>query len=145
MTGKRKHASLGRLELTPLMGTLLLFLACGSVDGVDVDAAGGAGGRGGAAGDVGGRGGALTGGAGGDAGGRGGAAGDVGQGGAAAGTGGAAGGAGGSGGACGSTSVCYACSTLRVACTSPNPSAGPWVCCTQAGLISCDTNKCGVF
>jgi hypothetical protein len=43
---KRKHASLRRLELAPLMGTLLLFLACGSVSTAVDAAAGGAGGGG---------------------------------------------------------------------------------------------------
>jgi len=54
----RKHSSPGRLELTPLMGSLLLILAaigCGSVSTADVDAgAAGRGGVGGASGTTGG-------------------------------------------------------------------------------------------
>ena len=46
----RNHTSHGRLELYPLVGSLLLFLACGSVDVAGLDAAAGAAGTSGGSG-----------------------------------------------------------------------------------------------
>jgi hypothetical protein len=141
---KRDTLTLDVVVILAVLVAIVVHLAgCGSVTAAPLD-----GGRGGAGGEVGGRGGAQLGGNGADQG-----AGSGGDAGASAGAGGASGGEGGRGGGaadggpdarvCGATSTCYACPAgLRVACATH---AAPWVCCTQAGILSCDSTQCGQF